>query len=725
MQIILSFILSIFITIFFIYHYKIWGMKMEGMVGNEIKVRGDMQPEPKSEIYNFNLRQALGIWKDIGCTDGSYKPTANNEDIWKDEFWREKLKAYKTEADKYEKEHNYYDFIGKDIDGITNLQYGNIDLIGIGKAYNRCYDKTFKTTYNFPKAGDRIKIKENTKSKNTKYYSGIVLDGNVNESNPLEVLWSAKGVEGTNYKDVERNETKSLDVQTDDIKIKEDSVEFGWPYQEWNRHPDPTKKSDSAVSNKDWIKMNNVGKVDPKIVYKSMECLTDTKCDNLNCAKRKEEILNRYPITYYCKSDTRNKRDLGTGYICNSGGKKGMITQYFDKDTMCFSDEQGNEYGRKFAKQECGVGKSKDYNGKENLFKTECYAFISDKTNGRGNRAIIGMGDTSKEKLKQLGLTNGVIKHTTLYGEEWCSVKFPGKKEQKKTNLNLAPSGGATSINIFKQEKACELVINNNNKRFYDKDTSTGVGLSGGTKFNSSKLKENGIGKNATSNINLKHSGGSVSKCKVALYDTDEPNMFLMKMKKIGPFTIPFPNIPKIYGIGKRNIKNKVSSVQIFKQVPPILKDGKYKIRSNKTGRACSAYKSSNGEIIMQCNSGYSWSRSKNNEFYIKQVGDDPYLFNISSVIGKKCGATEDDIRCDNKNKVNLQFKILPVDDKELEKYSVSKPTTSYTGKCKIKSKATNNYCYTQKNWFYKHGGHLLCDASFYRSPDDFTFIKL
>ena len=126
MQIILSFILSIIILITFIYHFK---SNKEGMV----KVTGGMQPDPKDEIYDFNLRQAQGIWKDVGCTNGSYKPTNANINLWKHEKWREELKAYKTEADLKEKEHNYYDFEGLDIDGVTKLKYVNRDAIGIGK----------------------------------------------------------------------------------------------------------------------------------------------------------------------------------------------------------------------------------------------------------------------------------------------------------------------------------------------------------------------------------------------------------------------------------------------------------------------------------------------------------------------------------------------------------------------------------------------------------------
>ena len=144
------------------------------------------------------------------------------------------------------------------------------------------------------------------------------------------------------------------------------------------------------VSEKDWIRMNDTGKVDSKIVYKSTECSTTTECDNLNCEKRKDEILNRYPITYYCEGDSRNQRDIGTGHMCKSGERKGMITQYYDETKMCFKDEKGNIYGRKFALKECGVGNTEEYNGYKNIFGGDCYALISDGKSGKGNRAIIG-----------------------------------------------------------------------------------------------------------------------------------------------------------------------------------------------------------------------------------------------------------------------------------------------------------------------------------------------
>lgn len=710
MQIILSFILSIIITIFFIYHLK----KKEGM---EVKVTGDMQPEPKSEIYDFNLRQAQEIWKDIGCTDGFYKPTNANKKLWEHEKWREELKAYKTEADLFEKEHNYYDFIGKDIDGVTKLKYENRDAVGIGMARNRCYDAKFKTTYNFPKPGDRIKIKENTKGTTTNYYSGIVLDGNVDKAHPLEVLWDARGKEGTMEKDTKRTETKTYPVQTDDEKIKKDIAEFGWPYHKWERHPDKEKEEHlKFVSDKDWIKMNDMGKVDSKIVYKSMECLTSTECDNLNCGKRKEEILNRYPITYYCKSDDKNNRPLGTGHMCNSGYKKGMITQYFDKDKMCFRDEKGNSYGRKFAKQECGVGKSENYNVPKNIFGGECYALISDKANSGGNRAIIReKKNYTKDDLLNLGLKNGKIISAQLFGDEYCFAKFDNNTHKKKTDGEIAPTEGSTSITLYKEEKGCKLVIDGkDDKAFYDKE-KTASGMSGGTKFTSGDMQSAGIYDNSTTNFKLKGSGGfnKSENCRVAFYKDSTPV----------PIFFPPLNIPDILKDGQKIKINKgnVSSMHVFKKIEPILPEGKYKIISKRTGNYCYTYDEVNfwgdktDKVFWQCdNTGNG--KKKDNVFELKLIDgeNNPYRYYISQ--GKRCkhqqiGAGYN-IKCDNEGS-NSSSK---------SKFEITYASKGYY---KIKNEGTGKYCRNRRDILMPGGGIIACDVGYSRQWEEYKFIKV
>uniref|UniRef100_A0A6C0F705 Uncharacterized protein n=1 Tax=viral metagenome TaxID=1070528 RepID=A0A6C0F705_9ZZZZ len=714
MQIILSFILSIIILISFIYHFK---SKIEGL---EIKVTGDMQPDPKSEIYAFNLRQAQGIWKDIGCTNGSYKPTEENKDLWKHERWREELKAYKTEADLYEKEHNYYDFVGKDIDGVTPLKYVNRPAVGIGKAYKRCHDANFKTSYNFPKPGDRIKIKENTKGKSTPYFSGIVLKGNVDNATPLEVLWDKKGAEGTMEKDTKRTETKTFPVQTDDIKIKEDSAEFGWPYKEWDRHPDPSKKQDKFVSEKDWIKMNDMGgKVDSKIVYKSMECLTNTKCDNLNCTKRKDEILNRYPITYYCKRDDKNNRPLGTGHICKSGARKGMITQYYDKFSMCFSDEKGYSYGRKFAKQECDVGNSENYNGVgeqfrkklQSLFGGECYALISDKSSSGGNRAIVGQGKNyTNADLKNLGLKDGKIISTILFGNEYCYAKFSGGKDVKKGTWTISPTDGSSSssIELYKQEKGCQVKINGTSDPFYDLE-KTQPGLSGGTKFNVDQMSAKGVKNDSTKSFELTGSGGfNDANCRVAFYDsTPEPS-----------FTPPL-NLPVALKNGEeiKLNKGKVSAMHVFKNIPPILPPGKYKIVSKRTRKECSTYNefswgNTTGNVFLQCDNRGN-GLIPNNTFTIELVANTNNKYYINQ--GKRCKHQQIglgyNIKCDDKGSdtsSNSKFEITPASK----------------GYYKIKNEKTGKYCRNRKDILMPGGGIIACDVSYAREWEEYQFIS-
>ena len=696
MQIILSFILSIIILITFIYHFK---SNKEGMV----KVTGGMQPDPKDEIYDFNLRQAQGIWKDVGCTNGSYKPTNANINLWKHEKWREELKAYKTEADLKEKEHNYYDFEGLDIDGVTKLKYVNRDAIGIGKAYERCYYAGFDTNYVFPKPGDRIKIKENTKGTATDYYSGIVLDGE--KATPLEVLWDAKGKEGTMEKDTKRTETKIEDVQTNNIKIKEDILEFGWPYREWNRHPAPDRKRDKFVSEKDWIRMNDTGKVDSKIVYKSTECSTTTECDNLNCEKRKDEILNRYPITYYCEGDSRNQRDIGTGHMCKSGERKGMITQYYDETKMCFKDEKGNIYGRKFALKECGVGNTEEYNGYKNIFGGDCYALISDGKSGKGNRAIIGDNKVyTSNDLKNLGLTNGKIMSAQLYGDDFCIAEFDGGEPVLKSSSNIAPSSGATKISLRKQVKGCEVVIDNKaatNNIFKDTE-ETESGVLKGTPYNSDEMVKKGIADDSTKKFTLEGVGGYNNKnCRVAFYPEKTPI----------PTVIP-PNMPEIFkgGDEEQTVKmhsGNVSSMSVYKVPSPVLEPGNYRIKSRRTGNYCSTYKekdfwgNATGKYFLQCDNKGNGTK-KSDKFSLALINDmEPNGYYISQE-KQRCKFQKIllgyNIKCDNEGdnrSLNSQFELSKSGD----------------GYFKIKNKKTRRHCTNRRDILMPGSGIIACNG--------------
>lgn len=701
MQIILSFILSIIILIFFIYHFKI---NKEGM---EIKITGDMQPDPKFEIYDFNLRQAQGIWKDVGCTDGSYKPTEENINLWKNEEWREELKVYKIEADLYEKEHNYYDFVGKKDDGVTKLKYETRDAVGIGMAYNRCYDASFNTNYTFPKEGDRIKIKK-TKGADTDYYSGIVLEGDETKASPLEVLWDAKGNEGTMEKDTKRTETNTYPVQTDDEGIKKDSAEFGWPYQKWKRHPN--KEMDKSVSTNDWIKMNDMGKVDSKIVYKTTECVPKSNCDNLNCKKRKEEILNRYPITYYCKSDSKNVRDLGKGYMCKSGAKKGMITQYYDETKMCFRDEQGNRFGRKFALQECGSGNTEEYKSPKKIFGGDCYALISDRKKEEGNRAIIGEGKNyTTTDLKNLGLENGKIMSTKLYGPEYCFAKFSTGEIKQKNSSNMAPSNGSTAITLFKEEKGCKLIINNKDgDAIYDKE-ATETGFGGGTKFNAAQLVSKGIG--PIKNYKFKESGGFDNKediCRVAFYNwpVAQSNKYVK---------------PDIVSTTDKVKDKKALSAHIFKRIPPVIEPGDYTITSKRTGENCYTYYEQDfwgnktGKVFWQCDNYRGNGPKKDDEFTIEQEDrDDPYTYTIKQ--GDYCkhqqiGAGYN-IKCDDEGS-NSSSK---------GKFKITKSSNGYH---KIKNLGTGKFCTNRRDILMPGGGIIACNGAGSPSWMDYKFTKI
>tara|TARA_B110001450_G_scaffold152131_1_gene141952 strand:- start:8849 stop:10990 length:2142 start_codon:yes stop_codon:yes gene_type:complete len=705
---ILSFILSIIILIFFIYHFKI---NKEGM---QIKVTGDMQPDLKSEIYDFNLRQAQGIWKDVGCTDGSYKPTKENINLWKHEEWREELKAYKTEADLNEKEHNYYDFQGKKEDDVTKLKYENRDAVGIGMANERCYDVSFNTNYTFPKLGDRIKIKENTKDTNTNYYSGIVLEGDVKNPTPLEVLWDAKGKENTMEKDIKRTETKTFSVQTDDKKIEKDSEEFGWPYQKWDRHPDTNREMDKSVSKKDWIKMNDMGKVDSKIVYKTTECDPGSNCDNLNCSYRSKEMLNRYPITYYCEGDKRNERPLGTGYMCKSGAKKGMITQYYDEVKMCFKDEKGNSFGRKFALEECGgVGNIEDYNGIKNLFGGECYALISDKNNGEGNRAIIkDKKKYTSADLKKLGLKDGKIRGYELFGNEHCHANLDSGPRKKEPGV-IKVEAGSGSIKLFKEEKGCKLVINKEEgKAIYDKE-STAVGLKkGGTKFNAAQLVSKGLG--SIKNYKLYSSGGFDNKedlCRVAFYNwpVAQSNKYVK---------------PQILS-SKDDKETKVTgalSAHIFKRIIPILSPGKYTIRSRRTGEKCYTYYEKDfwgdktGKVFWQCDNYKGNGPKKDDVFNLELIDErDPsegyYIKQGKHCKHERIGAGYN-IKCDSGGSSSSSK----------SKFKITKG--SRNGYHKIKNVGTGKFCTNRRDILMPGGGIIACNGAGSNTWQEYEFVK-
>jgi len=730
---ILIIILIIIIIICLIYHFK----NREGM---EIKVTGASQPDVKSEIYDYNLRQALSIWGDIGCDEGSFMPTEANKSKWAHESWREELKAYKTEADKYNKEHNYYDYIGENVNGNT-LKIGIRNAIGIGKAYNRCYDANFETSYTYPKPGDRVKIKKSN-TDTSKYYSGIVLEGDGEKSEDLEVLWDSTGTGGSTLKDTKRTLTTNIPVQTDSIKIKEDVAEFGWPYEQWERHPgkDPTDfyRQVGATS---WIKKDEKGKVDRKKVYKSTICSPDTKCDNLHCEKRQTEIKNRYPITYYCKSDPRNAKPKGKGWICTSGPNKGMITQYYDEETMCFKDEQGTTYGRKFAKEECVKGNSKVYNGigvkfrknLQSLFGGKCFALISDEAGSGGNRVIIGQDKQyTKADLTKLGLDGGKLMSTVLFGDENCHAQFDKQTEDtavKKGLWHIAPANGATSIKLFKKEKGCEVSVFDSKGNKSDPFTDTiasKIGIMGGTNFNVDSLISRGGKNDDVASIIIKPVGDGqpLARCAAIVY-TDNPTK------------IPFPHSSRVIEAGKGNKINVklggVSSLKVYRKLQQVIADGNYKIKSSRTGKTCKVFHelsfgNRTGKKFLQCN-----SNSGDEVFKIKQSGNDTYRFLISSVDNDECKSYVDwagnsGVRCDSGVNGGEIFDITPVNNIKWQKKVDAMEKSGRTGfvdpgECVLKNVKTGKYCTNITDILWPGGGIMQCHSSFSRKPEHYTFI--
>ena len=67
------------------------------------EVKPNKQPRANIEIYDYNLEQALQIWNDAGCSNGSYKPTRRNRRIWAHENWRKEVATYVREQESLRK----------------------------------------------------------------------------------------------------------------------------------------------------------------------------------------------------------------------------------------------------------------------------------------------------------------------------------------------------------------------------------------------------------------------------------------------------------------------------------------------------------------------------------------------------------------------------------------------------------------------------------------------
>lgn len=428
----------------------------EGMFGNEINVAELDQPDKSQGIYDFSLENAKEIWNSIGCTDGSYKPTASNENIWKSEDWGKEVKSYYDESDKINKEHNYYDYeIGQGPEILSTRKNGTVEKvgpIGIKKAMRRCHDASL-SEYIFPKVGDRVRIRENNDNTQSKYFTGIVIDAKNKTSSNLskfvKVIWDFKG-EGEVHreddlkriKDVKRLKTKGMTVQVNNPDIVEEGNTFGWPNLNWKRHPEkpyestiPTNWLTEKYDKENVPGTNNsdgFGWYDTKELYKVEICKANTECDYLHCGKRKTEAINDYPITYHCATDSRN--DGTSKFHCKSGPAKGAITNYFDEDTMCFRDEKPG-IQRSFCKQICGGDETQceEYSDAtksaiENEYKNNslnCGAIVYDKVNYNsvsGNMAYLSADEIyTNEELKLKGLKDGKIRSIKILGDDKCT----------------------------------------------------------------------------------------------------------------------------------------------------------------------------------------------------------------------------------------------------------------------------------------------------------------
>ena len=142
------------------------------------EVKPNKQPRANKEIYDYNLEQALQIWNDAGCSNGSYKPTRRNRRIWAHENWRKEVATYVREARKFEKEHNWYDYVpgrGKTVYiKRRDVTREKVSPIGIREAWKRCFGDDLGP-YKFPKTGDIVRLKRNDNSASSEYYRGVVL----------------------------------------------------------------------------------------------------------------------------------------------------------------------------------------------------------------------------------------------------------------------------------------------------------------------------------------------------------------------------------------------------------------------------------------------------------------------------------------------------------------------------------------------------------------------
>ena len=360
-------ILLLFIALLIIYIFKSniirLGKIIEGNGGID-DVSGVKQPTVDKEIYNYSLEQAVAIWREVigESTEGSHYPTMNNQILWKHEDWKKELNTYRQEADKFHKEHNWYDYVEGKGDIITVKRFKGkkekIYPLGIREASKRI--RKDRGEYKFPKIGDRVRLLKDEENENSDYFTGIVLDGDVSKATNTLVLWDKrKSEEG--QKDRKRYKTKELRAEVDISRVELSGKEFGWPKYPWKRHWRDNKQTDHTGPTS-WLRTkdktnNGQGFYDAKILYKVVVCLKDdtTGCDFLKCGERKKAVLRDYPITYHCGKDLKNKHENDKVWKCQGGSRDGSFYNYYDKTTMCREDYKPG-VNDSFCKQSCSGG---------------------------------------------------------------------------------------------------------------------------------------------------------------------------------------------------------------------------------------------------------------------------------------------------------------------------------------------------------------------------------
>lgn len=438
-------IISIVILIAILYFNK---RKIKEGIG-AINVNEKKQPEEDKALYDFNLEQAQKIWQNVGCTEGTMKPTASNKH-WEYESWEAEADAYKKESDKLDMEHNYYDWTGdiKEGEELKGKDGKRVFPIGIRESYNRCHGGDLGE-YKMPKPGDRVKKKKqpttNTQlGKKDDYYTGIVLDG---DSNKTLALWDAFGNDDSTAPDEKRMVTR--DVPTEVLKrnpvaskIEKIIDKFGWPEWKWNRNPEMGGRGgiekQKATNNKySWLNGDNHYS-DSKELYKMTECKEDTDCDQLKCSKRKSYVLAQYPITYICDGDDRNESN--DKWYCKSGDAKGEVSTYYDRSKMCNKFLKPRNLPQKYCGDKCSGGtkncipfKSHSHIKTTLYDKNTCYAEVKGKNDKNETVQAIILDDKkyTAADLKKKGIHD--VKQIKALGHNACLAHLDGSKKGEKS----------------------------------------------------------------------------------------------------------------------------------------------------------------------------------------------------------------------------------------------------------------------------------------------------